>query len=309
MITEPSADQPVWMDGTFVPWREARMHVTDHHFGVGVFEGVRAYAVEGGSAIFRLEDHTARLFRSARMLNIALAERHTEGQLSAIQVELLKKSPFRDAYLRPFIFYGGAMGLAPTTRGLTIHAAVIALEWRGGSDASAGKKRSVTLRTTAFARQRSASTLHKAKANANYITGMLAQQDAHASGADDALLLDQDGYVTETTGANLFVVRDGRVQTPPCESILEGVTRATVFELVRRTGWDVTERRLARDDVYTADEVFLTGTAVEITAVREVDGRRIGSGEAGPLTERLQKSYAALVRGRAEHSEEWLTRI
>jgi len=310
MIVEPRADHVVWLDGAFVPWREATMHVTDHHYGVGVFEGVRAYAVEGGAAVFRLQDHTARLFRSAHIIRIPIPEKYGRDLLNDVQLEVLRLNGLTNAYIRPFVFFGGMLGISPGTQDLSVHVAVMALEWnRPSAYGGAGSiSTGISLKSASFVRNHAGSILSKAKANANYMGGILAREEARACGADDAIILDHDGFVTETSGANVFAVSRGRIYTPPLESVLEGITRETVIALAAERGWPVVERRLARDELYVADEVFLTGTAVEVTPVREIDGRSIGSGARGPVTEKLQRLYAAHVRGDGEHRSEWLSR-
>jgi branched-chain amino acid aminotransferase len=310
MIVEPHADQLVWLDGELVPWRSATMHVSDHHYGVGVFEGVRSYATDSGAALFRLREHTVRLLRSAHILGIQVPERYDHEELVRLQVEVVRRNGLRDAYIRPFIFYGGAMGLGPRTRGLKVHVTVLALEWRddGAYDAGA-KERGLSLRSSSLTRQPPSSVFSKAKANANYMNGILALQEAQGSGADDVLLLDSQGYVAETSGANLFVVQSGALYTPPLECVLEGVTRDTILKLAAELGLEARERRMTRDEIYVADEAFVTGTAVEVTSVRELDGRNIGRAGVRPITERLRALYTEHVRGRAGQRREWLTSI
>jgi branched-chain amino acid aminotransferase len=310
MLIEPRPDQFVWFDGAFLPWSQALMHVSTHHYGFGVFEGTRAYATASGGAVFRLREHTGRLFRSARILNLPLADRFAEELLNEVQLELLRKNRLRDAYLRPFAFCGGTLGLSPQVSDLALHLVVLAVGWdeagvHGRSEADA---RGVSLRTSSFIRPSPSSVLAKAKANANYMTSMLASREARDAGADDALLLDHQGFVSETSSANVFAVHGGTLVTPPLQSVLEGVTRATVLDLAEGAALRAVERPLCRDELYVADEVFLTGTATELTPVREIDGRRIGGGKRGPVTARLQDMYAALVRGRAGR-EDWLTRF
>jgi branched-chain amino acid aminotransferase len=311
MLVEPRSDHCVWLDGEFVPWAAATMHVSDHHYGVGVFEGVRAYAVEGGAAIFRLHEHTARLLRSAHILNITLPAGFDRERLNRAQVELLQRNGLKDAYLRPFVFHTGPAGLAPRVGGLRVRVAVMALEWRDDAafDRSDAAKRGIALRTASFTRQHASSLLAKAKANGNYMNGILAREEAQHGGADDALLLDRDGMITETSGANVFVVRGGALFTPPLESVLEGITRDSIMVLAGMLGISVMERRMTRDELYIADEVFVTGTAAEVTPVRELDGRTIGDGAQGPLTARLQRLYADVTRGRSDQCRDWLTRI
>ena len=294
MVIEPTENQVVWLDGEFVPWRTANMHLSAHHYGVGVFEGVRAYAgPHGGSSVFRLHDHTARLFRSAHILNISIPEEFGAEKINDVQIEILRKNDLKSAYLRPFVFYGGTRGLSRSLLGLRVHVAVFALGWRDETDSS----RALKLRTSTFTRAHANSQLSKAKANGNYMNGILALQEAQAAGADEALLLDQRGFATETSGSNLFVVQAGTLATPPLEAALDGITRQTVFALAEELGIRVVEKQLTRDDIYVADEVFVTGTAAEIGAVAELDGRRIRGGAPGPITQRLQASYAAVVRG------------
>jgi branched-chain amino acid aminotransferase len=287
------------------------MHASDHHYGIGVFEGVRAYGSGDRTSIFRLKDHTARLFRSAHIMKIGIPQSYTQDHLNDVQVELLRRNKLLDAYLRPFVFLGGAMGLSLRTRDLSVHVAVFALEWTSDGAYRKGDAgtRGLSLRTAAFTRHSASSLLSKAKANANYLSGILALRDAEMSGGDEALLLDGDGFVTETSGANLFVVRGDVIYTPPLEFVLEGVTRDTIMTLAADIGKRVVERRLSRDEVYIADEVFVTGTAAEVTPIREFDGRRIGDGKRGPVTEQLQAMYAALVRGHGEEHGEWLSWI
>lgn len=286
------------------------MHVSDHHYGVGVFEGVRSYRGERGTSVFRLEDHTKRLFRSAHILKMQIPERYDPTTLNDVQAELLRRNDFGDAYIRPFVFYGGVLGLRPSTLDLTVHVAVFALPWAGHAygedDVRPG---SVRLRTATLVRNHPNSVFIKAKANGNYVNGILARQDAQASGADDALLLDQNGFVTETSGANLFIVRDGVIQTPPVTSVLEGITRDTIIRLATSSGYAVVERNITRDDVYVADEAFLTGTAAEVTWIRELDGRRIGRDEEGSITRRLRTMYSTRIRGEDRDTDGWLTRI
>jgi branched-chain amino acid aminotransferase len=287
------------------------MHVSDHHYGVGVFEGVRAYAHENGAAIFRLQDHTARLFRSAHILKIAIPERFNRECVNRAQVELLQRNGLRDAYIRPFVFHAGTLGLSPRIAGLRVRVAIMALEWRddGAFGRAETSGRGIVLRTATFTRHHANSLLTKAKANGNYMNGILAREEAHQNGADDALLLDRDGCVTEASGANVFIVSRGAIFTPPLESVLEGITRDSIMVLADMVGRPVVEGRMTRDEVYVADEVFLTGTAAEITPVRELDGRTIGNGMRGEITEQLQTMYTDLTRARSDYRREWLTRF
>jgi branched-chain amino acid aminotransferase len=312
LIGEPHPELAAWIDGEFVPWRAANVHVTAHHYGVGVFEGLRAYAGHHGIAIFRLADHTARLFRSSKILGIPIPAAFGPEQLDAVQCELVARNRLESAYIRPFVFYDGAAGIGLHTGPLSVRVAVVALPWRddGAHLDPTAKARGIRLRTSSFRRNHPGSVFSKAKANGNYMSPILALAEARSSGADDALLLDHDGFVTETSGANLFIVRGGVLITPPSHCVLEGITRRTLFELAsEHDGVTVREARLTRDDVYTADEVFLTGTAAEVTPVREVDGRLIGDGTRGSVTSRLQELYGALVRGRVGFDRGWLTSV
>lgn len=310
MISEPRPDHAVWLDGEFVPFSAATMQISDHHYGVGVFEGVRAYANAEGAVVFRLREHTERLLRSAHILRMGLPQRFDRDHLERVQLELLRRNRLRDAYLRPFVFYSGIAGLAPGTRDLRVRVAVLALEWTAERAGDAeGIAPPMTLRTSSFVRQHPNSVLAKAKANGNYMNGILAREEARECGADDALLLDQDGYVTETSGANVFVVANGALYTPPLTSALAGITRDSVIVLAASFGMSVSERRMTRDELYIADEVFITGTAVEIRPVRSLDGRAIGSAARGPVTERLQRAYADHVRGREVCRHGWLTSV
>jgi branched-chain amino acid aminotransferase len=312
VIGQPRVDQVIWLDGEFVPWHQATMHVAAHHYGFGVFEGVRAYASQAGTQVFRLADHTRRLFRSARMLKLALPPAFSAELLNDAQLELVRRNRFGDAYLRPFVFLDGVLGLRPCMRDLNVHVAILGVDWKESADpsrSSARAARGVTLNTSSFVRHPASSSLAKAKANGNYVTGMLALEEAQAAGADDAMLLDQNGHVTETTGANLFVVKDGELHTAPLAYVLDGITRDTVQVLAAEKGWQTRERALTRDEVYVADEVFLTGTANEIMPVLRVDGRPIGTGDIGPITRALQVAYAACVRGQAPDQRGWLSKV
>jgi branched-chain amino acid aminotransferase len=293
------------MDGEYVPWRAANMHLSAHHYGVGVFEGVRAYAGERGVSVFRLRDHTARLFRSAHILNIAIPEQFGEEKLNEVQIDIIRKNDLKNAYLRPFVFYGGTTGLSRSLAGLRVHVAVFALGWRDAADSP----RTLKLRTSSFTRAHANSQLSKAKANGNYMNGILALQEAQSAGADEALLLDQRGFATETSGSNLFVLQDGVLVTPPLEAALDGITRRTVIEIASELGIRVLEKQLSRDDIYVADEVFVTGTAAEISAVSELDSRKIRGGAPGPVTRKLQTTYAALVRSADSKHSVWSTAV
>ncbi len=295
----------IWMDGSLVPWRDARFHVLTHtlHHGLGVFEGVRAYKGKGGSAVFRLDDHTSRFFRSAHILQMQLPL--SKGDLSDAQREVIKANGLDEAYIRPIAFYGGdRMGVA--ARGNSIHLAIIAWQW----DAYMGEKaqsEGIRLKTSSFRRHDANTVTSKAKASGLYINSVLANQEARQADFDDALMLDHQGCVAEASTSNVFLVRDGQIETPGREAILEGITRDSIVVLARENGLRVVERNITRDDLYCADEVFTTGTAAEITPVVDVDGRLIADGKPGTTTRLLQSAYFRAVRGTDENDRRWLT--
>ncbi len=308
MIASPPPGLLVWLDGALLRHEDAHTPLWAHHHGFGVFEGLRAYRTEKGTAIFRVEDHTARLYRSARILGLALEDSWKPGEIVQAQVDVVRDNGLADAYLRPFVFYDGVQGLSPHADRLTLRVAVIALPWAPrtfGPEAGPG----IRVRIASFARNHPNSLLLRAKANGNYMNSILALAEAKASGADDAILLDHDGLVTEGTAANVFLVHRGELWTPPATSALEGITRDTIFVFAERMGVRVRERRFARDDLYGADEVFFTGTASEVTPIVEIDGRRVGDGEPGRLTLELASRYAAAVRGCAQGDDEWITLV
>lgn len=290
----------IWLDGQYVPWAEANMHVLSHHYGIGVFEGLRAYETPNGVSIFRLQAHTDRLFRSAHILNIKIP--YSKETLNTVQCEIIKKSKLKNAYLRPIVFHGGEY-LGLLTHTLSIHVAIAAVEWKGAYESKNGIK----VKTSSFIRSHPNSIFCKAKANGNYMNSVLAAQEARACGADDALLLDHHGCVTEGSGANFFMVRDGILYTPEITYVLEGITRETILLFAKDLGLVVCERRITRDEVYIADEAFFTGTAVEITPIIEIDGRLIGKGKMGPITSCLQQLYTTAVNGEDGKYNKWST--
>ncbi len=298
-------DGVIWFDGELVPWREAKIHVLTHtlHYGLGVFEGVRAYATEKGPAIFRLQDHTKRLFRSAHILNFKIP--FSVDDLNAAQIQVVRENGLKEAYLRPMCFYGSeALGLR--AEGLKSHCIIAAWEWPNYMSPEA-RDQGIKVRTSSFTRHHVNITMCKAKANGNYINSMLALREALDCGCDEALLLDNEGYVAEGSGENIFLVQDGQLVTPELTSCLEGITRATVFALAAELNLSVRERRITRDEVYIADEAFFTGTAAEVLPIRELDGRIIGSGGRGPITEKLQSMYFDQVMGRRTEHPDWST--
>ncbi|MEW7977562.1 MAG: branched-chain amino acid transaminase [Candidatus Sedimenticola endophacoides] len=297
----------IWLDGEMVPWRDAKVHVLTHtlHYGMGVFEGVRAYETERGPAIFRLREHTDRLFRSAHILGMNMpfdAETLNQAQVAAVRDNGLKS-----AYLRPMCFLGSE-GMGLRADNLKTHVMVAAWEW-GAYLGEENLKNGIRVRVSSFTRHHVNVTMCRAKANGNYMNSMLALQEALQNGYDEALLLDTNGFVMEGSGENIFIVRDGVIYTPDLMSALDGITRQTIMTLCRELGIPVVERRITRDEVYIADEAFFTGSAAEVTPIREVDNRAIGSGTRGPITERLQRLYFDQVQGRRDEHPEWLTYV
>ncbi len=300
-------DGVIWYDGELVPWREATTHVLTHtlHYGMGVFEGERAYRTDKGAAIFRLEDHTRRLFRSAHILGMPMP--YDPETINAATRAAVRENGLESAYIRPMAFYGSeGMGLRATN--LKVHVIIAAWEW-GAYLGEEGMEKGIRIRTSSYTRHHVNATMCKAKANGNYMNSMMALQEAVSCGYDEALLLDTEGFVAEGSGENLFIVRDGVLYTPELTSALEGITRATILSLAAEMGLPVREKRITRDEVYVADEAFFTGTAAEVTPIRELDDRTIGEGRRGPITEQLQTLYFDLVHGRREQSLEWLTLV
>jgi len=300
-------DGVIWMDGKMVPWRDARTHVLTHtlHYGMGVFEGVRAYEAEGGTAIFRLEDHTRRLFNSARILGMKIP--YGAGEISAAQVAAVRENGLETAYIRPMCFYG-AEGMGLRADNLEVHVIVAAWTW-GSYLGEENMTRGIRVRTSSYNRHHVNVTMCKAKANGNYMNSMLALQEAISCGYDEAMLLDTEGYVAEGSGENIFLVHDGALYTPDLTSALDGITRRTILSLADEEGLKVIEKRITRDEVYIADEAFFTGTAAEVTPIREVDNRPIGEGVRGPITQRLQSLYFDVVKGRHPKHRGWLTYV
>jgi branched-chain amino acid aminotransferase len=303
-MTMDDRDGVIWLDGELVPWREAKVHVLTHtlHYGMGVFEGVRAYKTSRGTAVFRLQAHTDRLFRSAHILGMPMPfDRDT---LNAATCRVLRENRLESAYIRPMCFYGSE-GMGLRADNLKTHVMIAAWPW-GAYLGAENLERGIRVKTSSFTRHHVNITMCKAKANGNYMNSMLALHEALASGHDEAMLLDTEGYVAEGSGENIFLVRNGALITPDLTSALDGITRDTILVLADELGIDVKEKRITRDEVYIADEAFFTGTAAEVTPIREVDGRRIGTGSRGPVTERLQSLYFDQVLGRRVEHPEWL---
>ncbi len=297
-------DGVIWLDGAFVPWREAKTHVLTHtlHYGMGVFEGIRAYKTASGTAIFRLHEHTDRLFASAKILNMPMP--YTKEMLNQVCLDVVKNNHLATAYIRPMCFYGSE-GMGLRADNLAVHVMIAAWDW-GSYLGKEELEKGLRIKTSSFSRHHVNVTLCKAKANGNYINSMLALQEACANGYDEALLLDVDGYVAEGSGENIFIIRNGVLYTPDLTSALEGITRDTIMQFARENGIVVKEKRITRDEVYIADEAFFTGTAAEVTPIRELDNRPIGNGKRGPITAKLQQQYFDCVEGRLDEHQDWL---
>lgn len=297
----------IWMDGTLVPWDEARVHVLTHtlHYGLGVFEGIRCYETGKGPAIFRLKEHIARLLNSAHIFLMDVPYSHEE--ICEATIKTVRENGLRECYIRPIIFIGyGAMGLYP--KGNPVNLAIAAWPW-GAYLGEEGLKNGIRVKTSSFVRAHVNSNMTMAKVCGYYVNSQLAKKEAIHCGYDEALLLDTEGYVSEGSGENIFIIREGVIKTTPLTSILEGITRDSVISIARDEGIEVDEKRFTRDEVYVADEAFFTGTAAEVTPVRELDGRSIGEGKAGPVTKKLQSIFFDIVAGKNKAHESWLTYV
>ena len=300
-------DGQIWYDGKLVPWRGATTHVLTHslHYGLAVFEGVRAYKTVGGTAIFRLNEHTDRLFNSAHIYLMKMP--HDKATLMDAQLEVVRANKLKSAYLRPIAFYGSEkMGVSP--RGAQVHVAIAAWEW-GAYLGDEGLEKGIRVKTASFARHHVNVTMPRAKVATTYANSILANLEATTDGYDEALLLDTEGFVAEGAGENLFIVKDGVIYEPEIASALTGITRATVHVLAKELGFDLRTRRMTRDDIYIADEAFFTGTAAEVTPIRELDNRTIGEGRRGPVTTKIQSLFFDVVNGKVPAHAEWLTAV
>ncbi len=300
-------DGVIWYDGKMVNWRDATTHVLTHtlHYGMGVFEGVRAYKTSSGTAIFRLQEHTDRLFNSAHILQMKMP--FSKQEIADAMCAAVRENKLESAYIRPMAFYGAeAMGIAAKT--LSTHVIAAAWSW-GAYMGEEALTKGIRVKTSSFSRHHVNITMCKAKANGNYMNSILAHQEAAQDGSDEALLLDVDGFVAEGSGENVFIIRKGKLYTPDLTSALEGITRDTIVQLANELGIEVIEKRITRDEVYTADEAFFTGTAAEVTPIRELDNRNIGTGTRGPITEKLQALYFDVVKGKSAKHADWLTLV
>ncbi len=295
----------IWKDGELVPWRDATTHVLTHslHYGLAVFEGVRAYHTDQGTAIFRLVEHTRRLINSGKIYMMDIP--YSLEELVEAQKEVVRANQLDSCYLRPLAFYGSEkMGIS--TRGARVHVAIAAWPW-GAYLGEDGLEKGIRVKTSSYARHHVNSTLPRAKMSGTYSNSILANLEATADGYDEALLLDTQGFVAEGSGENLFIIKDGKIYEPEIASALTGITRDSIITLAHEMGYEVQTRRITRDDIYIADEAFFTGTAAEVTPIRELDGRTIGCGSRGPITTKLQSRFFDVVNGRAPEYERWLT--
>ncbi len=299
--------EKIWMDGRFVDWDNANVHVMTHtlHFGLGVFEGIRCYETKDGPAIFRLKEHVQRLFKSAHIFLLAIP--YSEKEIEEAIIKTVKINKIKECYIRPLVYIGyGTMGLYPKDNPVKV--AVSVWPW-GAYLGDDGLKNGIRVKVSSFIRNHVNSQMSRAKACGYYINSQLAKKEAISCGYDEALLLDTDGYVAEGSGANIFIVRNGRLKTTPLTSALEGITRDSIMKIARNLKIEVVEARFTRDELYISDEAFFTGTAAEVTPIREVDGRVIGEGRAGRITKKLQSVFFDSVKGKNKKYESWLTYV
>lgn len=300
-------DGVIWSDGKMIPWRDATTHVLTHtlHYGLGVFEGLRAYETPRGPAIFRLKEHTDRLFNSAHIFMMKMP--YDKATLMQAQCDVVKENGLKSGYIRPIVFYGSeAMGISAKT--LSVHVAIAAWSW-GTYLGPEGLENGIRVKTSSFTRHHVNINMCRAKSVTTYANSILAHQEVANDGYDEALLLDVDGYVAEGAGENIFIIKQGKLYTPDMTSCLEGVTRASIIELAAEMGIPVIEKRITRDEVYCAEEAFFTGTAAEVTPIRELDNRKIGNGKRGPITGRLQAMFFDCANGKTENHAEWLSYV
>ncbi len=297
----------IWYDGKLVPWRDATTHVLTHtlHYGLGVFEGLRAYKTATGTAIFRLQEHTERLFNSAHIFQMKMP--YDKATIMAAQLDVVRANKLESCYIRPICFYGSeAMGIA--AKSLSTHVAIAAWPW-GAYLGADGMEKGIRVKTSSFTRHHVNVNMCRAKSVTTYANSILAHQEAGNDHYDEALLLDVDGFVAEGSGENIFIVKKGKLYTPDLTSCLEGITRDSIFTLAKEMNIEVIEKRITRDEVYCADEAFFTGTAAEVTPIRELDHRTIGSGSRGAITARLQQAFFDCVAGRHPQHTGWLSHV
>lgn len=300
-----SKTEKIWMDGKFIPWDEAKVHILTHslHYGLAIFEGIRCYETEEGPAIFRLDEHIERLISSASIFMIDIP--YSLEEIKKAVIETVKENRITECYIRPIVYLGyGAMGLFP--KGNPVNLAIAVWPW-GSYLGEEGLKNGIRVKISSFIRGHVNSFMARAKVSGYYVNSQLAKREAISHGYDEALLLDADGYVSEGSGENIFIVRKGILKTTPLTSILEGITRDSIITIAKAEGINVVEQRFTRDEVYTADEAFFTGTAAEVTPIKEVDGRVIGKGRPGEITKKLQTIFFDIVKGRNKRYRHWLT--
>jgi len=297
----------IWMDGTFCDWKDAKIHILTHtlHYGTGVFEGVRAYETESGPAIFRLEDHTDRLFNSANLVGMQIP--FQKNIIMQAQCQAVSQNNLKNAYIRPLCFYGSE-GMGLRADNLKVHCAIAAWDWGpylGAEQIING----IRVKVSPFPKRDPEAMIYKAKATGNYINSMLALKDALSHGYDEALILGTDNSVNEGSGENFFLVKDNKLITPKLVTVLDGITRKTIIQLAKDLDIETIERNISVDEVYECDEAFFTGTAAEVTPIIEVDDNKINNGLPGPLTKQLQTNYFNLIRGKHDKYNEWLTKV
>lgn len=297
----------IWMDGKLIDWDKAQVHVLTHtlHYGLGMFEGIRCYKTAKGSAIFRLDEHVDRLFASAHIFDIDIP--YTKKEIRDAIIKTIKVNKLRECYIRPLVYIGyGAMGLYP--KGNPISVAIAAWPW-GAYLGDEGIDKGIRIQVSSFTRHHVNSSMTRAKVCGYYVNSQIAKKEAITNGYDEALLLDPEGYVSEGSGENIFIVRNGQIKTTPLTTILEGITRDSIMKIARDNKIPVVEERFTRDEIYIADEAFFTGTAAEVTPIREIDNRKIGIGSRGKITKKLQSIFFDVVKGKNKKYESWLTRI
>lgn len=298
----------IWMDGKLIDWRDAKIHVLTHtlHYGMGVFEGVRAYKLQDGStAIFRLQEHTERLFNSAKIFNMKIP--FDQKTIADAQKEVVRVNKLASCYLRPIAWIGSEkLGIAAKSN--TIHLAIAAWPW-GAYLGEEGLAKGIKVKTSSFTRHHVNVTMTRSKASGHYINSIMANAEATEAGYDEALLLDTEGYVSEGAGENVFIVKKGKIYTPDVASCLDGITRDSVIIIAKDLGYEVIEKRITRDEMYCADEAFFTGTAAEVTPIRDLDGRQIGAGQRGPITEKIQSTFFDAVAGKNARYAAWLSKV